>query len=106
MKKTVNDHTKLYLYDLQNAATEHGFKADDTWELMLASEKEKALLQRDYYPMIALKIFPDLLRDVLQATKAALKQPLSQEDELLNNGTIAQRELTYIVAFNFKRPRT
>ena len=39
--KSIEDQTKMYLYDLMNTAKEHGFKADDNWELSMVTDAER-----------------------------------------------------------------
>ena len=97
--------TMTYVYDLMNEAKEHGFKADDTWELSLVSETDRVRIQKDYYPAVASKAFSDILLPVFQSVKSALHSPLSKEEELMNNHTILTNELKYIIAFNPKRAR-
>jgi len=97
--------TMTYVYDLMNEAKEHGFKADDTWELSLVSETDRVRIQKDYYPAVVSKAFSDILLPVFQSVKSALHSPLSKEEELMNNQTILNSELKYIIAFNPKRAR-
>jgi hypothetical protein len=43
---------------------------------------------------------------VFQSIKSRLKQPLSKEEEQMDNNSIVRDDLKYIVAFNPKRIRT
>jgi hypothetical protein len=103
--RSIEDQTKMYLYDLMNTAKEHGFKADDSWELSMATNLERIKIQRDYYPAIATKVTPELLLQVYNLTKAKLNQD-TQKDANSNQRTAADSEVDYLVAFNPKRPRT
>lgn len=102
---TADAQTRVYMYDLMNEAKEHGFKADDIWQLNAVTEAEKIKLQRDYYPAIATKVYPEILVQVFQQIKAKLKQSLNLQEQEMNTRSVLKEDLTYIVAFNPKRPR-
>lgn len=104
--QTIENQTKMYLYDLMNLAKEHGFKADDNWELSMVTDTERIKIQKDYYPTIATKVIPEFLLQVYHLAKLRLNQSLNKNDESLNSRAVVANELNYIVAFNPKRPRT
>jgi hypothetical protein len=97
--------TMTYVYDLMNEAKEHGFKADDTWELSLVSETDRVRIQKDYYPAVASKVVSGMLLQVFQSVKSELRLPLSQHEEQMSPQSILTDELQYIIAFNPKRAR-
>lgn len=103
---SIESQTKMYLYDLMNTAKEHGFKADDNWELSMVTDAERIKIQKDYYPTIATKVIPEFLLQVFHLTKLRLNQTLNKFDENMNNRSVVTAGLSYIVAFNPKRPRT
>lgn len=105
-EQTIENQTKIYLYDLMNTAKEHGFKTDDNWELSMVTDTERIKIQKDYYPTIATKVTPEFLLQVYHLTKLRLNQSLNKNDESFNNRGVVANELNYIVAFNPKRPRT
>jgi hypothetical protein len=105
-EETIETQTRMYLYDLMNTAKEHGFKTDDSWELSLATDMERIKIQKDYYPTIATKVFPEILLQVFHLTKLRLNQALNKNEENLDNRSVISNDLSYIVAFNPKRPRT
>ena|ERR1700761_2922414 len=105
-EQTIENETKMYLYDLMNAANEHGFKADDSWELSMVTNSERIKIQKDYYPTIVTKVIPEFLLQVFNLTNSKLKQSSNKSGESLNNRNVVNNELNYIVAFNPKRPRT
>jgi hypothetical protein len=100
--KTIEGETRMYMYDLMNTAKEHGFKGEDRWELSLATDAEKDSIQRNYYPTIAQKVYPEMLLQVYNLTKSRL----NQSDDKTDNRNVMKDELTHIVAFNPKRQRT
>jgi len=103
--QTIETQTRIYVYDLMNEAKEHGFKDEDRWELSMVTEAERTRIQRNYYPAVASKAFPDMLLHVFQSVKSRLKQSLSKAEQLMDSGTIARDDLKYIIAFNPKRIR-
>ena len=103
--KTVETETRMYLYDLMNAAKEHGFKSDDTWELNMVTESGRSKLQKDYYPVIAVKILPEILLQVFNSAKSALKQSYTNEGMLPDAKAILAENYNYLVAVNLKRLR-
>ncbi|QHS57254.1 hypothetical protein GWR56_17540 [Mucilaginibacter sp. 14171R-50] len=104
-EQMIEIQTKLYLYDLANLAKEHGFKADDNWEFSMANNAERISIQKNYFPTNVTKIVPEILLQVLNSVRTALKQSLAVKDAPDAQSIIAD-ELNYLVAFNPKRPRT
>jgi hypothetical protein len=104
-KQTIDDQTRMYLYDLMNTAKEHGFRADDSWELLIGSDIEKLRIQKDYHPAIVTRMVPEELLQVYHSVKSHLKQELKKEDQSIGPREIANGELKYLVAYNLKRPR-
>jgi len=105
-EQSIENQTKMYLYDLMNTAKEHGFKAEDNWELSMVTDAERQKIQKDYYPTIATKVIPEFLLQVFNLTRVRLNQTLNKTEGGLNNRSVVNSELNYIVAFNPKRPRT
>jgi hypothetical protein len=85
-------YASLFLFDLKNEASEHGFKSDESWTLQLATDDEIAGLKKNYYPLVSIKLYPDVLLDVFQQVKNKLHQALDKQEvgltvvDLQNNG--------------------
>ena len=105
-KQAIEKQTRMYMFDLLNTAKEHGFKGEDNWELSMVTDIERIKIQKDYYPTIAARIFPEILLQVFHTIKSRLNQPDHQENRKEGTRTALNEELTYLVAFNPKRPRT
>ena len=105
-EKTIEDQTRLYLYDLMNTAKEHGFKADDSWEFSMATDVERIRIQKDFYPTIATKLFPETMLQVFHGIKEKLNQSFNKDEQQLDKRGIINGQLNYLVAYNPKRPRT
>ncbi|MGN8072097.1 hypothetical protein [Mucilaginibacter sp. SG564] len=105
-KQAIEKQTRMYMFDLLNTAKEHGFKGEDNWELSMVTDTERIKIQKDYYPTIAARIFPEILLQVFHTIKSRLNQSGYPEDHKVVTRTVLNEELTYLVAFNPKRPRT
>lgn len=105
-EQTVENETRLYLFDLMNTAKEHGFKADDNWQLSLVTDKERSKIQKNYHPTIAAKMFPEVLLPVFQSIKSKLNQSLNSEEQSMNTKSISAEDLKFLVAYVPTRPRT
>src|SRR5436190_1369547 len=105
-KQTIESQTRMYMFDLLNTAKEHGFKGEDNWELSMATNTERIKIQKDYYPTVAAKIFPEILLQVLHTIKTRLNQSAHKEEQKADRNNVLNEELNYLVAFNPKRPRT
>ncbi|MBS7564262.1 hypothetical protein KHS38_07580 [Mucilaginibacter sp. Bleaf8] len=104
-EQTIENETRLYLFDLMNAANENGFKPEDNWELDIVTEEDRHRIQRDYKPAVVLKPYAENLLQVFQSVKSKLNQPLNQEEQLLNSQTVLNYGFKYIVAYNAKHQR-
>jgi hypothetical protein len=102
---SIKVQTLTYMYDLMNEAKEHGFKADDQWELSMVTESDKVRIQKDYYPAVVSKAFNGILLQVFQSVKSEMHIPLSKEEQEMDNQSIIKGDLKYIIAFNPKRTR-
>ena len=100
---TVGQQAKVYLFDLDNCAKEFGFKADEGWELSLASREEKVALEKQYYPTISAKVFPEILAEIFHLVESGLKKVKSGIMNSMDSKNLANRELQYLVAYNPKR---
>jgi len=96
---------KLYVFDLNNCASEFGFKDDEGWELNLVSNDEKVSLQKRYYPMVSTKVVPEVLAELFNEVKSQLVQAKSNIQNKLDTDRLTAHDLQYLVAFNPKRYR-
>ncbi len=106
MADQISAQAKLFLYDLGNSAREHWFKADEAWEISLASGEEKAVLEKKYHPTLSAAYPAEILADMLRIVKGKLKIALFAAEERLNLAAIRLDHLQYLVAYNAGRPRT
>jgi hypothetical protein len=104
-QQSVENETRMYMYDLMNTAKEFGFKGEDNWQLSMVTDAERQKIQKDYYPTIAAKIIPEFLLQVFNLTKQRLNLSFNKMNEEAADRNVAVSELNYIVAFNPKRPR-
>lgn len=102
--QTIEFQAKIYVYDLQNCAREFGFKADEGWEVSVASHQEKMFLEKKFFPMLSAKVLPEMLPEMLGSVKSKLNQQVVA-GENLNATSIRQQELQYLVAYSPNRLR-
>ncbi|XHR97408.1 hypothetical protein ACFJIV_12575 [Mucilaginibacter sp. UC70_90] len=95
----------FFLFDLKNEASEHGFKADESWTLELSTDEEIAGLKRHYYPVISTRLKPAALLEVFQVVKQRLQQALSISELALTENDIARNEKKHLAAFPSKLSR-
>lgn len=102
---TTEFQAKIYVYDLQNCAREFGFKADESWEVSMASKTEKNDLEKSYFPTLSAEALPEMLSQIFGLVKTRLNQPLKETEKNMDAKQIKQRSLRYLVAYSAKRPR-
>jgi hypothetical protein len=89
----------LFLFDLKNEADEHGFKADESWNVRIVTDDEITDLQKMNHLVICLKLQPtDLLNAYLQV-KRRLEQSLSKDDIALTAEDLNRSEKRYLAAY-------
>ncbi|RYE20810.1 MAG: hypothetical protein EOP51_17035 [Sphingobacteriales bacterium] len=103
--KTVEYQANVYIYDLDNCAREYGFKADDLWQLSLATGDEKKALEKKYLPTISAKALPEFLSELGRVVKEKLIKAKTGIEHQLNPNNIPGTELQYLIAYNPKRQR-
>ncbi|MFA6084890.1 hypothetical protein [Mucilaginibacter sp.] len=103
--KTIEYQAREYLFDLNNAANENGFKADEHWKVSLATAAEKAAIERSYYPTISTKVVPEVLPELFRIVKATLSQGLDNLEKIMDANTLAKNQLQYVIAYNPNRLR-
>ena len=105
INKAVELQATMYVYDLNNCASEFGFKTDEGWELNVATKDEKINIEKKYHPTIATKFLPELLSERFGVVKDKLIQTKADIKNNLNHNDGKNSELQYLVAFNPKRLR-
>ena len=98
---TVEQQARVYVYDLDNKATELGFKPDENWSLRAVGTDEKAAIEKQFYPTVSVKAFPEKLAELFYLVKAKITQVKPGFVAELGS---AQPDMEYIVAYNTQRP--
>jgi hypothetical protein len=103
VNEAIEKKAKMYVYDLNNCATENGFKPDETWEFSLATDVEKLAIEKKYFPTISAKVLPELLTELFHTVKAKLTHVKYSGER---SGTPAPgSNLQYLMAYNPNRLR-
>jgi hypothetical protein len=105
MNKTAEFQAKMYVYDLYNCARENGFKADDKWEVGLATDEEKRVIENKYIHTIAVKVAPALLWEMFGLVKEKLHQTKTDAEMDFNTDSIRVNEIKHMIAFSAKKLR-
>lgn len=95
----LNKQANIFLFDLKNEASEHGFKPSESWTLQLATEAELAAIKKTYYPVVSIRLQPHALLSVYQQVKIRLQQPLTPADEELTVNELTSNEKYYLAAY-------
>ena len=103
--QTPEYQAKEYLFDLNNTANENGFRADESWKVSLATAAEKAAIEKNYYPVIATKVVPEILPGLFRIVKATLRQGLDASESSMDAKELVKSQLYYVVAYNPNRLR-
>jgi hypothetical protein len=103
--QTVAFQAKIYVYDLQNCAREFGFKADEGWEVSMATGPEKKALENKYFPTMAIKVLPEILAQLLASVKLGLSVQLTSPEKNMDINSIRNQQLQYLFAYSPNRLR-
>lgn len=101
----LTNQVELFLFDLKNEASEHGFKPDESWALKLATEAEIAGLKRQFHPIVSLQLQSHALLKVFQQVKNKLQQSISRDDAALTASDLDRDEKKYMVAYPVRNVR-
>lgn len=102
---TIEFQAKIYVYDLKSCAREFGFKADEHWEVSVASRKEKSAIEKQYFPTLSASVLPEMLCEMLRAVRFKLTQQLVGSGQPIDLATIRRQHLQYLVAYSPNRLR-
>lgn len=103
--QTIEFQAKIYVYDLKNCAREFGFKADEAWEISMASSEEKAAIEKQYFPTLSASVLPEMLAEMLGSVKFKLSKKLAGLEKALDTAAIRKQHLQYLVAYSPSRVR-
>jgi len=97
---TVEQQAIVYVYDLDNKATELGFKPDEGWLLRAVAGAEKAAIEKQYYPTVSVKAFPEKLTELFGLVKTRL---IRANPAFVSELGLTAPDMEYIVAYNPQR---
>ncbi|WP_207532448.1 hypothetical protein [Desertivirga arenae] len=101
---TVEFEARMYLFDLSNCAQEYWFKADEGWDLCLATSAQKLELERKFHPTLSKNGLPEMLLQLHQLVKTKLHKanPHIEQSGHQEHMTTAPE---FLIAFNRNRLR-
>jgi hypothetical protein len=103
--KSVETQAREYIYDVKNCASEYGQNTLDGWEFSLVSDVQKVKIEKNYYPTVAARPAQDVLFALFKAVKSKLMIPLSGLESAFDINSAANKDMTYLIAFNEKLHR-
>lgn len=98
-RRLPDDQVDLFLFDLKNEATEHGFRTGESWHLQLVTEMELVDLKKYHHPVVSLRLHPDYLLKAYQQLRDRLQLPQTAADEALTVGELQENEKTRLAAY-------
>jgi hypothetical protein len=104
INKTTEHQAKVYVYDLNNCASEFGFKNDEGWQLTAVTDSRKKELEKQYYPTVSVKVLPETLAELFTMVKERALQLRSGFVNAIENANTPDQTLQYIVAYSLNRP--
>jgi len=105
IKKSVETQAREYIYDVKNCASEYGQSTLEGWEFSLVSDVQKIKIEKNYYPTVAAHPAQESLFELLKAVKSKLMLPLTGLEHGFDITLAANKEMTYLIAFNEKLHR-
>ena len=100
--QTVEVQARIYVYDLENCAREFGFRADESWEVGMVNNQQKADIEKKYFPTLSTKVLPEMLTEMLGSGRFKLSKGM---EKAVDTGTIRQQHFQYLVAYSPNRLR-
>jgi hypothetical protein len=104
IKTSAEFEASMYLFDLGNCAREYWFKADEGWDLCLATSSQKAELERIYHPTMSKKGLPEMLLKLHSLVKTTL-QKTNPQFEQFGHFEQTTNAPEFLIAFNKNRLR-
>jgi hypothetical protein len=103
--QTTEYQAKEYLFDLNNIASENGFKTEDVWELSLATADEKKAIEKKYYPTVSAIVLPEIVAEFLVLIKTKLASVKAKFHNTSEQDAGRNKQLQILVAYNPNRLR-
>ena len=104
-KDTAKYKASEFIYDLGNAALENGFKADESWEVQIATAAEKTALEKNYRPIVVTSVPTELLSATFALVKEQLNQTIKAQVLTPPDRFEKEAKYEYLVAYNSNRVR-
>ncbi|HVS92727.1 MAG TPA: hypothetical protein VHE59_11875 [Mucilaginibacter sp.] len=93
------EKVNVFLFDLKNEASEHGFKAGESWNIRVATDNEITGLRRNNHPVLSLKLQSNELLRAYLHIKGRLEQSLTKDDIALTADDLAKNEKWHLAAY-------
>ena len=101
-EQSIIQNARDFVYDLENAANQNGFKDTDAWQLSLVSSSEKKTLEKNYQPTVVIGLLPAVITAFITEVKAAMNRADAAFSRL-GNLDLKTTEMQFLVAYNNNR---
>ncbi|WP_184549610.1 hypothetical protein [Mucilaginibacter sp. FT3.2] len=100
--KSAEAQARDFVYELANCASEYGFAKEEIWSVSLVAEKQKAALEKKYYPVISASLTPDMVAAIPQLVAEKLNLVIAGMEATSAN-QVLKAEPLHLVAYNAGR---
>lgn len=95
----VDNKVSIFLFDLKNEATEHGFKSGDSWNLQMATDEEVTDLKRNHHLVVSMRFKPNILLQAYHQVKSGVQQPISKNEADLSVNDLIRAGKQHVAAY-------
>ncbi len=100
--KSAEVQARDFIYELNNCASEYGIAKEELWSISIANDKQKAVIEKKYYPVISALMTVDVAATMPGLIAAKLNQPIAgAEQNIIKTG--AKTDNQYLVAYIAQR---
>jgi len=101
----LTDKVNIFLFDLKNEATEHGFKSGESWNLQMVTDDEILDLKRTHNLVVSMRFKPYVLLQAYQQVKNGIQQSVSKDETDLSVNDLIREGKQHIAAYPTRIPR-
>lgn len=101
----LDSQVNIFLFDLKNEASEHGFKLGESWNVQMVTDDEITSLKRLHNPVIYMRLKPLALLHVYQQVKIKLKHFVNKSEADISEADVARDGKNYLAAYPLRNSR-
>lgn len=101
----LDNQVNIFLFDLKNEASEHGFKLGESWNIQMVTDDEIISLKRTHYPVIYMRLKPQALLHVYEQVSIKLQKFTNKSDAIVSEADLTRDGKNHLVAFPIRNSR-